>query len=466
MKTMRKSQYTHRLLARVLIEANTPLSIGTGNESILTDSLVALDTNDLPYIPGTTIAGIFKHLWDKNLSNVVFGYQAAGKVNDGKGSRIIFSSAQIIGKDKKVIDGIKNIDFNDSFYQHFLFLPIRQHVRINSKGTNEHRGKFDEQIVFKGCRFCFEIEIVGTEQEISEFNLIQELLQKKTLRIGSGTRSGFGEINLIEYKQRILNLYHPEDLDAYLYKSSDLSDNSFWELCPSIEINQTEHNGWTSYEVELTANDFFLFGSGHGNDVANITPVASTIITSWDKEEAEFGERCVLIPASSVKGALSHRVAYHYNIRKKIFADSDELKEEEYKKHTGSNNQAVKILFGSESNSSKSENTGSRGNVIISDVIISEEPDSTKILNHVAINRFTGGTISGAQFNEQVNCKTHHPLTLHLLVFDNALNDEDVKYAFEHSLIDLCSGMLPLGGGINRGHGCFTGTIKINGQLL
>lgn len=464
MKTIRKSPYTHRLLARVLIEANTPLSIGTGTESFLTDSLVALDTNGLPYIPATTIAGVFRHLLPKEDSDKIFGYQAANKINDGKGSRIIFSSAQLVGKNKEVIDGIKNIDFDDPFYQHFLYLPIRQHVRINSKGTAENGGKYDEQIIFKGTRFCFEIEIIGTENEITEFNRIKEILQNKTFRIGGGTRNGFGEINIVEYKERNLNLSQPDDLTAYLHKSSDLSDDSFWKSCSPHIIMQTKHDGWIFYEIELTPDDFFIFGSGHGNDIADMTPVTSTVVTSWDKTEAEFKEQCILLPGTSVKGALSHRIAFHYNVRKKIFAD--QLSEKEFEKHTGSNNNAVKILFGREANSQKANDAGIRGNVLFSDIILFDEPASTKLLNHVAIDRFTGGTINGALFQEQVNQKPTRPFALTLLVHNTAFADADVAHAFEAALIDLCSGMLPLGGGNNRGHGCFTGKIKRNNQLI
>ena len=54
-------QYTHRFLARFVIEAETPLAVGSGEKDILTDALVATDVNGLPYIPGTAIAGVLRH---------------------------------------------------------------------------------------------------------------------------------------------------------------------------------------------------------------------------------------------------------------------------------------------------------------------------------------------------------------------------------------------------------------------
>ncbi|MGL5563364.1 MAG: RAMP superfamily CRISPR-associated protein, partial [Tannerellaceae bacterium] len=45
--------YNKRLLCRIVLEATTPLSIGSGLKDITTDSLVVKDINGLPYIPGT-----------------------------------------------------------------------------------------------------------------------------------------------------------------------------------------------------------------------------------------------------------------------------------------------------------------------------------------------------------------------------------------------------------------------------
>ena len=54
-----KNQY--RFLARIIIEAKTPLNIGSGVKGIKSDSLVLRDINGLPFIPGTTIAGLLRH---------------------------------------------------------------------------------------------------------------------------------------------------------------------------------------------------------------------------------------------------------------------------------------------------------------------------------------------------------------------------------------------------------------------
>ena len=62
MKNIKKSGYNHRFLARFVIEAETPLAVGSGEKDVLTDALVATDVNGLPYIPGTAIAGVVRHM--------------------------------------------------------------------------------------------------------------------------------------------------------------------------------------------------------------------------------------------------------------------------------------------------------------------------------------------------------------------------------------------------------------------
>ena len=55
MKKM-ENTYRYRQIARVTFEITTPLAVGSGNKDITTDSVVMKDVNELPYIPGTTLA--------------------------------------------------------------------------------------------------------------------------------------------------------------------------------------------------------------------------------------------------------------------------------------------------------------------------------------------------------------------------------------------------------------------------
>ena len=185
----------------------------------------------------------------------------------------------MVGEDLKIIEGIRPIDFNSEFYNHYKNLPIRQHVRINEKGTAQKRGKFDKQVIIKGTRFCFEIELLSDKalEDDIEFLEIGEILKSNAFRIGGGSRSGLGEINIVEFKMASIDLTNPDQLSTYINKTSSLND-PFWETCPTTECCQLKSQQWIEYKLILRPDDFFHFGSGFGNEVADMTPVKEPYI--------------------------------------------------------------------------------------------------------------------------------------------------------------------------------------------
>lgn len=452
------NKYTHRYLARVIIEATTPLAIGSGEKNMITDQIILSDVNGLPYIPGTSLAGIIRHALGEEISIQFFGTQGAGN-KDGKGSEIIFTSAQLVNETGDVIDGIISPHEGNDFIKNYKALPIRQHVRIGSDGSAVKNGKFDKQVIYKGSRFCFEMEMVSDGSNFILFEKALSQLSSQGFRIGGGTRSGLGEIKVISWKRAILDLKLQQDLNRYLQKSSSLSNTLFWENYPEDKITSTP-DSWIAYELKLKPDDFFLFGSGFGDEEADMTPVSESQVI-WEEGRGSFVKNNILIPATSVKGAISHRVAFYYNQINGVFADqiNDET---DTAKHTGSKNKAVRDLFGTEN-----MDNPQRGYVLISDIIEKRNNSilSDKIINHVSIDRFTGGASEGALFTEKVTYAGEQVFILNIKVAENILQPESqkaVKTALQRTLRDICNGMLPLGGGTNRGHGCFSGTITYN----
>jgi len=472
------NKYTKRFLAHVILETATPIALGSGDIDIITDAPVARDVNGLPYLPGTSIAGILRHAIGEQNAKWFFGFQETPEEKTERakqenkpidkidsidiGSKTIFTEGKILDNNGVPVDGLQNIDWNDNYFSKFKNLPVRQHVRINSSGTAKKGAKFDEEVVYKGTRFCFEIEYVAEkEEDDTNFKNVLKQLTSKSIRFGGGTRSGFGEVNIVDIKTRSIDFNNEEQITDYLEKLSCLSDVSFWGKADSFGEKENDNN-WMEYSLELNPEDFFLFSSGFGNENADITPVFEDIIV-WTNGHAQFKYQKVLIPGSSVKGAISHRTAFHYNRLTDVFADN--LDAENFENHVGKNNKAVKALFGSEG--VKDENNEKtidqiRGNVMISDVILKQEKN-TKILNHVCIDRFTGGAIDGMLFCEEtVYGKGNPPFTLKFLVHKSAFNEDKenkIKQAFECAIEDICTGMLPLGGGVNRGNGIFYGKL-------
>lgn len=448
------SGYTQRYLARFVIEAVTPLSVGSGEKDIITDALAATDVNGLPFIPGSAVAGVVRHMIEAVKpegfdSNRVFGFQDGDK---GKGSEVIFTEAKILNSKGEVMDGMCSNAFDDDLLTHYSDLPIRQHVRINEKGVADSAGKFDEQIVFAGSRFCFELEMVADRNSISAFDHVLETIKCSTFRIGGGTRKGFGAIKVVDLQKMTLDLEDKSQRLCYLSKSSALNSD-FWEKDYQAPNKDNKHEGWTKYELILSPEEFFLFGSGFGDEDADITPVKSKKVF-WSSGIGTLREKLVLIPASSVKGALSHRVAFHYNRLNGRFAGCSGEKAPK----VGKNNEAVQALFGSEGELVNGKMVNQRrGNLLLSDLIEKEMTD--KVLNHVAIDRFTGGAMDGALFTEKTTYGKGHQFKLEILAKKEALENKTVCEAFEEAMKDICKGLLPLGGGVNRGNGVFTGCL-------
>lgn len=470
-----KKNINYRFLARIVLEAETPLSVKSGDQDIYTDAVVIKDVNGLPYIPGSSLAGVMRHAWhhsEKN-ENDFFGFQGEG--NDGQGSRIIFSEARILNSEGMVVDGLHSDARKDCLLKWYDDLPVRQHVRINHLGVATNAGKFDEEVVFAGTRFCFEMEMLGIKDEEKEFETLMNMLYESTFCLGSGTRSGFGKIKVISVHYIGMDMI---DL-RYLKKSSNLWYSEKW-WNKEKEVKQLHssprESGWEKYKLELIPRDFFLFASGLGDDDSDMTPVKERKVKWEDGAGTMKGvmdDYYYLLPASSVKGAIAHRVAFHYNKLSGIFAEDFKDREKEMEAYVGKNNVAVRLLFGFEGWEDKDSDDKLRGNVILSDLYVDGKNGKEKILNHVAIDRFTGGALDGALFSEKtVYYDKKEVLRLEIMVDKNNIERriasqenlaekknlfDNVIKALENTLDDICNGRLPLGGGVNRGNGIFSG---------
>ena len=349
---MQTTTYNTRLIARVTIEAATPLAIGSGKKSILTDATINRDANDLPFIPGTTLAGLIRHAIDEELADRLLGF--IKKKNDKKdeyeveGSRLIVTEAKLLNRKGKAIDGLLNLetacdDEDRAFLDDFKHAPIRQHAKINHRGVTEDKGKFDEEVVPKGARFCFEMELMANpknEEELAEYKQdFKDLLRKLRadgFRVGGKSRNGFGKIEVVGEAclYRELDLSLPADLDLYLKKSASLAET--WDGFEPLELEKPQESRYTRYKLEITPKDFLFFGSGFGNEDVDHSYIKEQHIT-WDGDgnsgRWHSQDLSLVVPASSVKGALAHRTAFHFNKLAERFAD--EMPADELANHSG-----------------------------------------------------------------------------------------------------------------------------------
>jgi CRISPR/Cas system CMR subunit Cmr4 (Cas7 group RAMP superfamily) len=424
-----------RTVVYITIEAKTPIKIGSNKLDFTIDMPIQRDWNNLPMILGTSITGILRKEFDNEIANKIFGDDCSKIKNkkereecqkNSKGSSIIISNALLVDEENKVNESL--LTKKSDFLKIFDNLPVRQHTAINDKGVAKEHSKFDEEVIYKGTRFKFSIEFIDIGKNDEIFKEFISVLTSPTLRIGGGSTKGFGEFEVIEVAG--------EEFDENTYPKYNSSLNY---VLPKMQIIKGKSSEYIEYDLELIPDDFFMFGSGFGDKDADMTPVYESVI---DYDNNCLSEEKILIPASSLKGAISHRVAFHFNKEQGYYIGNEQAK-------TGEENEAVKEIFGSK----KDENSGQKGKILFSDCYV-ENNKKTKVFDHVKIDRFTGGAIDGDLFHEKtiadkVNIKTK-------IYLKKDIDDRYIK-AFESTLNDICSGMLPLGGATTKGHGIFNG---------
>ena len=417
---------TNRYIAHVTIKALTPLKVGTSDKDFFKDAPVQRDWNNLPMVLGTSIAGVLRKEFSKEKEDEVFGKDT--------GSKVIFSNALLLDEKGKVQEGL--LTQKSPFLKIFDNLPLREHTAITDKGVAKDKSKFDEEVVYKGTKFKFSIEVL---EEKDSFVEIISLIQSPTFRLGGGSSKGFGKFEVEKIETTIIDTI--EKLENY---SSSLNDFDGEEI-QKIKQKRTCH---IKYELHIKPDDFFMFGSGFGDKDADITPVYEKVIND---DYTGLTEKEILIPASSIKGALSHRTAFYFN-KKQLELGKDHKK-------VGEENEAVKAIFGHKKELKNKKELGQKGKILISDCFMKYQ-DNVKVFDHVSIDRFTGGAIEGALFQEKTIADDRvYGIEIYL---KNEQIDE-YKDAFESALKDIKTGMLALGGATTKGHGVFTGTLLRDG---
>ena len=181
--------HTHRYIARFKLEADTPLFVGSGQASLLKDARVQKDSNGMPMINGTTLAGVLRHSLEKNdWIDRIFGFAEGDK---GTGSQLKVSSAYMILENGIVSEGLLDDgQIRNELYNRFENLPSRQHVRITHRGVAADKGLFDNEVVYKGVCFVFELELRGTKEDVDAWQFVVKQVKSPNFRLGSGTRNG------------------------------------------------------------------------------------------------------------------------------------------------------------------------------------------------------------------------------------------------------------------------------------
>jgi CRISPR/Cas system CSM-associated protein Csm3 (group 7 of RAMP superfamily) len=232
-------------------------------------------------------------------------------------------------------------------------------------------------------------------------------------------------------------------------------------LKPRVMADEKQKDGRIAeITIQLQPRAYWMFGGGVDPDGADMAPVTDSRVV-WNADRATVENEVVYIPGTALKGALAHRVCFHANRRAGRYADMVQ----DVDGITGSGNDVVRELFGYSKGDDEMKD-GLRGRVVIDDMFIRRRDlCARQIVQHVSIDRFTGGARAGALFNE-------HPLyrgdviQVRMVIERFTSLGGQAREALRDALMDLCEARLQIGGGSGRGAGFCNGKITKGLDLL
>jgi len=359
---------TGKTITYFQLKLKTNLHIGSGDSNIDTDALCIRNSEDNLIIPGTTLAGIFR----SNLENLFDDFELIknlfGDVDEknhkSSASNIIFQDA-VIQTDKEI-----NSD-------------IRDGIKINREYLSTEEGaRYDKETVFKESIFQGFITIAKTNKNRDDFSKYLGLLKivfynldEGIISIGGSSSRGLGQCTIENCLVSEFDFTKPEDFKAFLL--GDFYDYDF------EQIKKEYQNYLKDLDFKVFFTDLPPISKNHmmikiDYSIKTIEPLLINGPRTNDEEvDLNFVKtnNKYFIPGSSVKGPIRNRA--EMILETLGVKDSKKLTDQ---------------LFGSTEGKSK---------IQICDLFPEGELEM-KRFDHNKIDRFTGGAIENALFNEKL----------------------------------------------------------------
>ncbi len=418
-----------RIKKRVTVKAElillTPLIIGSGEKGPETDILIVKDENGFPYIPATSFVGALRHWFEEKID---FGNK--------EHSEYFWGSKETGVQSAFIVDDLYIVEEKSgTAYPKIL---ARDGVKIHpQKGTAEDKEKFSYELATPGTKLVLSFEVIFREgYEEDKFNrIISTILDGLTndrIRFGAMTNKGFGKIKLKNLVIELFDYSSEADVISWLFdgegRRKQIKD--FGEPYP-LKENYLEITG------DFVLQDSIIIRSYS----TNINDPDSVHLQSFD-------ENCNIISilsGTSIKGVLRHRM-------EKILSTFGV---------NPSGNEQVKKFMGHVDE--KNRKNAYRSSLMVDESVIINP--IRKVQRRIKIDRFTGGTVDGALFDEEpvwsdpLQKETYVTLRIKL----EGLTKSDWRAGLLLlALKDLWNEDLPIGGESGIGRGLLRGrNIKV-----
>lgn len=439
-------------LTRLIIQTISPMAIYSGNRDTGFDNQLARDANGLPYLPGTSIAGVWRRLVRECYNSATDKKWFGGVEQNDHSSRLSIANGFVHDSRNKPVVGLKT---QANLQQDPLLALLKQdrpmhreRVRINDRGVASDRAKFDQLLIPTGVRFCIDISFNDeqmTEADLTKWNTILSCWLHRRFALGTSTRNGLGQFKVIGCLQKKINLQNNPQA------AQQLVDFAAYKTIPD-KCSLQAHTYTPLAVLPLKALDNWRCGSGiellgqhkPENTVSLIT--YSERAVEWQNDTAVLDKPPkAILCGSSIKGILAHRVAFHFHKRKGIWAeDMADSAHSEWQTRP----HELSALFGFADDSTGGDHANNlAGKLYVDDCEISF--NKTTIRHHNSIDRFTGGVRKGALYSEELLYQPEFTLTL--WISPNTVLSPELKLALNDTFNDIQLGLLPMGAGSGRG---------------
>lgn len=478
-----------RHVADVTVQLEAPLSIGSGRSEGHEDVVLARDANGLPVIPGSSLAGVLRAAVARALgddtSKELFGFVDGER---GAASRVMLSFAHVHDSGNRVVEGLHpraRLESDEVLAPLLADQPAaRPHVKLGHRGAAADSALFNRSHVPPGHRFSFRLQLHGETRNDAAWSALFAMLGEPGFRLGGASRRGYGQVSVQTLCARCFDLREPSDLEDYLKLGSRLGNARASELLPTSTpaAEATPTHGWLHMKLHLEPVTPWRIGGGqalHGADV-DAAPWREQSLC-WSNDKPKWMD-CVVVPGSSIRGALAHRTAFHYQrITGQFIEDTGKVADDWDPRDQFP---ALRALLGHVADDSRKRRQGdspdetqdasngnivdaSRSNWMVDDARIPVENVKSKNvwnLTHNSIDRFTGGVRDGMLYGEQVIVGL--PIDTALAIDTSRPIAAEVRQALRAALEDLAEGRLALGASVAHGHGVFRANIDSGEPLM
>ncbi|MBD2629617.1 RAMP superfamily CRISPR-associated protein [Trichormus variabilis] len=427
LKTRNQRKICKRIIIRGLLVLDTPTCLGSGDTDGNIDLQILRDSiEDKALLMGSSIAGALRnYLREYQNSDEFLLFGGLRTDEDGDQSPLII---------------------NDAISSEIIESELRDSVKIDSvTRTAADKAKYDLELLQAGTEFplCFELLI---EKGSDESSLLKGLaialqgLEKGEISLGIKKHRGFGRCKVYEWQVWNFNLKDASDRIAWLTLDHSWSTDPPCTKSPAINPSIVAAMKEAGLEFPEEWEDQREFCKIDATFTLATPLLIRSGLASSDKapdvvhlKSRRNEELKPVLSGTSLAGVLRHRVERIINT-------------------IGKNVNIVEDIFGSDL--SKNKTSGAKASrLIVHESVIKNTTDLVQ--NRIAIDRFTGGTLHGALFNEQPifpNSETYLKLNLELR------NPEEHEIGLLLLLLkDLWTGDLPVGGTSSIGRGRLQG---------